>query len=196
MEPVRVVVYASGGGSNAQALWEASQRPSSAFQLVAVLTDNPTAGVIQRSGAWGLPVYVLATRAERAGHLQVALLRQLSSELVALAGYLRKISPTVQQAFPDAILNIHPSLLPRFGGKGMYGAHVHRAVLAAGDTISGCTVHRVTGDYDTGEILAQATVSVHPADTPETLQARVLAQEHHLYPAALQQEAMRLRTGL
>ncbi|MCL2193120.1 MAG: phosphoribosylglycinamide formyltransferase, partial [Treponema sp.] len=100
------------------------------------------------------------------------------TDLVFLAGYLKKMGASVLQAYENRIYNIHPSLLPKYGGAGMYGINVHRAVLEAGETETGITIHRVSGEYDTGEIIAQRKVPVLDGDTPEVLAARVLAQEH------------------
>lgn len=104
---------------------------------------------------------------------------------ICLAGYLNLLPAEIIRAFPNRILNIHPALLPKFGGKGMYGLHVHEAVIAAGETRSGCSVHFVTEAYDEGEILAQTSCPVLPNDSPATLAARVLRLEHRLYPEAL-----------
>lgn len=106
-------------------------------------------------------------------------------DLICLAGYLRLLPDEVLQAFPRRVLNIHPALLPKFGGKGMYGIKVHEAVLAAGEAESGCTVHYVTPHYDEGEVLVQRRCPVLPGDTPETLAARVLAEEHRAYAEAI-----------
>jgi len=108
-------------------------------------------------------------------------------QVIILSGYTRRISSVLLNAYPGRILNIHPSLLPKFGGQGMFGQHVHAAVLAARETESGCSVHGVTEGIDEGPVLAQARVAVLPGDTPETLAARVLEQEHRLYPVAIQQ---------
>lgn len=110
-----------------------------------------------------------------------------STEILCLAGYLRLLPPEVLQAFPDRILNVHPALLPKFGGKGMYGMHVHEAVLAAGETESGATVHLVSEHYDEGRILVQRRCPVLPDDTPESLAERVLGEEHRAYIEALRQ---------
>ncbi|MBL0249406.1 MAG: phosphoribosylglycinamide formyltransferase [Elusimicrobia bacterium] len=107
--------------------------------------------------------------------------------VVCLAGFLLKVEPNFIRRFPGRILNIHPALLPKFGGKGMYGRHVHEAVLAAGEKESGCTVHLVDDEFDHGPAIARAKVPVVPGDTAEGLAARVLEQEHRLYPAALRQ---------
>jgi len=108
-------------------------------------------------------------------------MRRHGVDLVILAGYMRPVGPGLLQAYPDRVLNIHPALLPKFGGKGMYGIHVHEAVLAAGDKTTGVTVHLVNSEYDRGRILAQRTAPVLPGDTPESLQKRVLAIEHEIY---------------
>ena len=113
-------------------------------------------------------------------------------DLIALAGYLRLVPAAVLKRYPDRIVNIHPALLPKHGGKGMYGSNVHRAVLAAGESVSGATVHYVNENYDEGRIIAQREVPVLPDDTPESLAARVLAVEHLLYPDALEQVARRI----
>lgn len=105
---------------------------------------------------------------------------------ICLAGYLRLLPGDVLNAFPHRILNIHPALLPKFGGKGMYGMHVHEAVIAAGETESGCTVHYVTEHYDEGEIILQKRYALHPGETPESLAAAVLKLEHEAYVEALQ----------
>ena len=113
-------------------------------------------------------------------------LKEHQIDIILLAGYMRKVPDAVVAAFPDRMLNIHPALLPKFGGEGMYGIHVHTAVLEAGETETGATVHFVNEEYDKGEILLQRTVPVLPDDTPETLAARVLECEHRLYPDALE----------
>ena len=115
-------------------------------------------------------------------------------DLIVLAGWLRKIPEAVLAAYPDAIVNIHPSLLPKFGGKGFYGLRVHEAVIAAGEAASGCTVHLVNEEYDQGRILGQRRVVVQPSDTPQSLAARVLEQEHQLYPACIS-ELLKSRTS-
>ncbi len=113
-------------------------------------------------------------------------LRAHAIDLILLAGYMKKVPPAVVAAYPKRILNIHPALLPKFGGEGMYGMHVHQAVIAAGEKESGATVHFVDTDYDTGEIILQRAVPVLPNDTPETLAERVRILEHELYAEALE----------
>ncbi|MCA1481146.1 formyltransferase family protein, partial [Bradyrhizobium sp. NBAIM08] len=115
-------------------------------------------------------------------------------EMIVLAGYMRRIPDGLIACFPERILNIHPALLPDFGGPGMYGMHVHEAVIAAGARESGATVHLVDGEYDTGRIVAQRRLVVEPGETAETLAARVLTIEHELYPRAVIAWAGRIRT--
>ena len=112
-------------------------------------------------------------------------------QVVALAGYMKMLGPRTLDAYRNRILNVHPALLPKFGGQGMYGERVHRAVLASGDSVSGVTVHLVDEEYDRGPVVAQTEVPVLPGDTPDTLAARVLEQEHILYPETIQ----RIATG-
>ncbi|MCL2609931.1 MAG: phosphoribosylglycinamide formyltransferase, partial [Treponema sp.] len=123
----------------------------------------------------GIPAFLLEPDLD--GEILEVLLRH-RADIVFLAGYLKKIGPAVLSAFGGRIFNIHPSLLPRHGGRGMYGINVHRAVLASGETETGITIHRVSAEYDTGPIVAQRKVPVLPEDTPESLAARVLAEEH------------------
>lgn len=122
-------------------------------------------------------------------------LREWNTRLVVLAGYLRKVPDPVLEAYPDAVINIHPSLLPRHGGKGFYGLHVHQAVLDAGDTETGCTVHLVNSQYDSGPVLATSRMPVSPSTTASELAARVLRLEHELLPAVVDQHLHRLEEG-
>lgn len=174
----RIAVFASGSGSNVQAILDAIASGSLVASVCALVASKPGIGAIARAESRGIPVFI--------GDASAAI-RATSPDVIALAGYLKQIPSELIDAFPGRIVNIHPSLLPKFGGHGMYGRHVHTAVLAAGETESGCTVHLVTEHYDEGPILAQARVAVLPGDTPESLATRVLEQEHILYPNTLQQ---------
>lgn len=149
---------------------------------VLVLADRPAAG-LAAAEALGIRAVQLSDPSDGAEWLR--LLGEVRADLLVLAGYLRLVPSAVIAEFRGRIINVHPSLLPDFGGKGMYGARVHAAVLAAGATESGCTVHLVDEVYDRGAPLAQARVPVLAGDTPETLAARVLAQEHRLLPAVV-----------
>lgn len=184
--PARVAVLASGGGSNLQALVDRCRRPDSAAGVVLVMTNRPGAGALARAEAAGIPTATVDPRTDDAGTRMCAVLAEHRIEWVVLAGYLSLIPPEVVAAFRGRMINIHPALLPAFGGRGMYGLRVHRAVLESGATVSGATVHWVDDRYDEGRILAQWPVPVHPADSPESLAARVLAVEHRLLPAVVQ----------
>lgn len=179
---MRVAVLASGGGTNLQALLDTCQGSAPA-RVVVVISNKAAAGALERARRAGVPTEVLDDPSD--GPTLVALLQSYQVELVVLAGYLKLIPEVVVQAFENRMLNIHPALLPSFGGPGMYGHHVHEAVLASGATISGPTVHIVTAEYDRGPIVAQWPVPVSADDTPETLASRVLLVEHQLLPAVV-----------
>jgi formyltetrahydrofolate-dependent phosphoribosylglycinamide formyltransferase len=179
---MRVAVLASGGGTNLQALLDSCQGAALA-RVVVVISNKATAGALERARKAGVATEVLDDPSD--GERLVALLRSYDTELVVLAGYLKLVPEVVVQAYENRMLNIHPALLPSFGGPGMYGHHVHEAVLASGATVSGPTVHVVTAEYDRGPIVAQWPVPVSADDTPDTLAARVLEVEHQLLPAVV-----------
>jgi phosphoribosylglycinamide formyltransferase 1 len=179
---MRVAVCVSGRGSNLDALLAAL--PAGAPASIALVVSNrPTAGGLERARAAGIDTLVLQ-HPDDAGEWLPALEAHRIS-LIVLAGYLKLVPAAVVARYPGRIVNVHPALLPEFGGPGMYGMHVHRSVLASGATESGATVHLADEVYDRGAILAQERVPVLPGDTPETLAERVLAVEHRLLPAVV-----------
>jgi phosphoribosylglycinamide formyltransferase-1 len=187
--PLRLGFLASHGGSNLQAILDAIGGGALHAEARVVISNNSQATALERARAIGVAAVHLssATHADPDA-LDAAItdaLRSHGVELVVLAGYMKRIGPRVIGAYPRRILNIHPALLPKFGGQGMYGMRVHGAVIAAGERESGATIHLVDGEYDHGPTLAQARVPVEPGDTPETLQARVLTIEHKLYADTL-----------
>lgn len=184
---LRVAVFASGGGTNFQALLDHQSRAGS-WKIALLVTDRADAGALRRADKAGVESVVIATRGRTLSEVGAELLDLLGRhriDVILLAGYLKLIPSEVVGRFRGRILNIHPALLPLFGGKGMYGRRVHEAVLQSGATESGATVHFVDEEYDRGEILAQRRVPVEPGDTPDTLATRVLAVEHELYPEAV-----------
>jgi phosphoribosylglycinamide formyltransferase-1 len=187
--PIRLAVFASGGGTNFQAILDAVESGALPLTVALCLSNTPGAGALARAETHGVPTAVLDPRAFAAEAPYVEAVMQVLGEhavnFIALAGYLRKIPAAVVAAFRGRMLNIHPALLPAFGGQGLYGRRVHEAVLAYGARWSGATVHLVDEAYDTGPIVLQEPVPVLPGDTPETLGARVLRVEHRLYPQAL-----------
>lgn len=182
----RIAVLASGGGSNLQALLDhhAALGDRRAGTVVLVASNRASAPALDRARAREIPAVVLDDPAD--GAALGALLEQHGVELVVLAGYLKLVPAAVTRRWADRILNVHPALLPAFGGAGMYGRRVHEAVLASGARVSGATVHLVNDEYDRGRIVAQWPVPVLPGDTPDTLAARVLRVEHLLLPRVVE----------
>lgn len=186
---------ASHGGSNMQAIIDACKEGRLSATAAVVISNNGDSRALERARTEGIPNYHLSGNTHPdPDDLDRAIMDTLirhNVDVIALAGYMKKLGPKTLACFRGRILNIHPALLPKFGGKGMYGIHVHEAVIAAGEKESGVTVHLVDEEYDRGPILAQVRVPVMPGDTPEILAERVLVQEHLLYPATLQ----RIATG-
>lgn len=178
-------MLASGGGSNLQAILDHFRGDArDAGSIVWVGASRPDAGALERARAAGIETAVV-TNAED-GDALIAMLAAARVDLLVLAGYLKRIPDSVVDAFEGRMLNVHPSLLPSFGGAGMYGERVHAAVIAAGAAITGVTVHFVNSEFDRGAIVAQWPVAVHETDTPAELAARVLRTEHRLYPLCVE----------
>lgn len=158
-----------------------------------VISNNSSSGAIKRAKTEGIAHYHLSTKTHPdASELDAAMLDALMkhhTDLIILAGYMKKISPAIIRKYSGRILNIHPALLPKHGGEGMYGINVHTAVIAAGDKESGASVHLVDEEYDRGNVLGQIRVPVLENDTPETLAARVLEKEHIIYPDTIKRIA-------
>ncbi len=180
---MRVGVAVSGRGSNLAALLEALDRPDAPAKIALVLSSSSRAGALEVARAHGITTHVLVDPADETEWREA--LTRVGISLVVLAGYLKLVPPAIVREWKGRMINIHPALLPRHGGPGMYGRRVHESVLAAGDRSTGATVHLVDEEYDRGEILAQASVPVLPGDTPEILAARVLQAEHRLLPRAV-----------
>ncbi|MEX1257281.1 MAG: phosphoribosylglycinamide formyltransferase [Gemmatimonadota bacterium] len=185
---LRAAVFASGRGSNFQALLDhASASAQSLWEVVLLVVDRPGAGALNLAPGRGIPGIVIMPSEDPATFPDRILtqLEGVRTDFVLLAGYLRLMPRAVVERFRGKMLNLHPALLPGFGGKGMYGARVHQAVLASGTRISGATIHFVDEEYDRGRILAQWPVPVLSDDTPDSLYARIQEVEHVLYPAAV-----------
>ena len=194
---VRAAAFASGGGTNFQALLD-HQKPDGSWSIVLLVSDREDAGAIDRAAAASVPTAVITTTARdpsAVGRETLQLLARHRVDLILLAGYVKLIPPAVVSRYRGRMLNVHPALLPAFGGKGMYGKRVHAAVLAARERESGATVHFVDEEYDRGAIVGQRRVPVLPDDTPDSLAARVLAVEHQLYPAAVDHVCEALAAG-
>lgn len=188
---LNVAVFASGRGSNCEAIIRAIETGKlHGVSVVAVISNNSSAPVLEIARAHNIPAFHLSQKdfpSEDAFEQALFdLLERHGVNFIVLAGYMKKLSPNVVRKFPHRILNIHPALLPEFGGQGMYGMRVHEAVIKAGRKISGASVHIVDEEYDHGPIVMQRTVPVAENDTPESLAAKIHAIEHQLYPEVLQ----------
>lgn len=186
---MNIGVFASGRGSNFQAILNAIQEGLLPARVVLVLSNKGAAGALEIARARSLAaVHLSQKQFPDEGSFSAAMLHVLKEhnvQIVALAGYLKKIPLNVVREYRNRILNIHPALLPSFGGAGMYGHYVHEAVIASGAKLSGATVHLVDEEYDRGPIVLQKAVAVEALDTPETLAEKVLKIEHEIYPLAL-----------
>jgi phosphoribosylglycinamide formyltransferase-1 len=186
---MNIGVFASGRGSNFQAILSAIEQGILPARVTVLLSNKGDAGAFEIANTYSIPTVHLSQRQFADEALYAAAMLEVlgnhNVELIALAGYLKKIPTIVVREFQHRILNIHPALLPSFGGLGMYGHHVHEAVLASGVKVSGATVHLVDEEYDRGPIVLQKTVAIDEHDTPETLAAKVLKVEHEIYPLAL-----------
>ncbi len=187
---LNVAVFGSGRGSNFQSILDAmddGRLPG--MRVCLAVSNNSGAGLLEIARAHSIPALHLSRKnfPDDGSFVDAVLdaLRAHGTDVIALAGYMKQVHPRIIHAFRNRIVNIHPALLPRFGGQGMYGVHVHEAVLAAGEKVSGATVHVVDEQYDHGAIVLQKSVPVLPGDTPQTLAARVLEVEHEIYPKAL-----------
>ncbi len=186
-----IVVFASGSGSNFQAIIDAVEANSIDARITGLITNNSNIQAIDRASNAGIPSRVILpsqySDSTAFGLAILDVLEEWKPDLIVLAGYMIKVPTNVTRRYRGRIINIHPALLPKYGGKGYYGERVHRAVLEAGEQESGCTVHYVDEDYDRGPIIDQKKVPVLPGDTPQTLAERVLHEEHQLLPQVIQQ---------
>ena len=183
---INAAIFASGEGSNAENLFR-HFAGDTRIRFKLVLSNHAEAGVVKRAEKYNKTVHIVSRESlEKYSTRLVEFLQLEKIELIVLAGFLLKIPDEFLQAFPGRIINVHPSLLPKHGGKGMYGKRVHQAVLDSGDRTTGATVHLVNGEYDKGEILEQASCAVEPGDTAETLSQKVRELEFQVLPKAVE----------
>ncbi len=180
----RIAIFASGSGTNAQAIME-HFRDNESVTVELVLCNKSGAGVIERAISRGVKT-VLISKADVESQELLCLLKENKIDWVVLAGYLWLIPGYLVDAYPNKIVNIHPALLPKYGGKGMYGANVHQAVIANNEAESGITIHFVNAHYDEGQIIFQASCEVKPNDTPQSLAERIHGLEHQHFPVELE----------
>lgn len=187
MPGLRLAVLVSGSGTNLQSVIDAIQSGTLKSQIVCVISNKETAYGLERARRHHIPAYFIDPKEASYNEKLLERLQKEKVDLVVLAGYLKIVDPNLIKAYPHRIINIHPSLLPKFGGKGFYGLYVHKAVIEAGEKESGATVHFVDESVDTGEIILQKRLKVAEDDTPERLQTRILEQiEHTLLVEAIQ----------
>ena len=182
----RIAIFASGSGSNAEKIIE-RLAPLSEVEVSLILSNNYKAGVIERARRHKIPVFLFDRSTFYDTQKVAQLLQNQQIDWVVLAGFMWLIPEYLVEAFPGKIVNIHPALLPKFGGKGMYGHHVHQAVVAAQEKQSGITIHFVNQHYDEGQIIFQASCVVADTDTPASLEAKIHALEHAHYPEVVKQ---------
>ena len=195
-EKIRIAVFLSGSGSNMQSIIDKCAEGYIPGEVVLVISNKEDAYGLVRAEKAGIDRYVFIRNnfpdSDSAGRHLLEILRDYQVDLIALAGYLRKLPPVAIRAYRHRIVNIHPALLPKYGGKGMYGIRVHEAVLEAGETESGASIHYADEVYDHGEVIEQEKVPVYPEDTPDMLAARVLEVEHQLYPRVIRKLAEKI----
>jgi phosphoribosylglycinamide formyltransferase 1 len=181
----RIAIFASGSGSNAQKIMEHFKRSPEA-EVVLILTNNPQAYVLQRADNFEIPSHIFTRSEFYDTDAVIKLLKNLQVDLIVLAGFLWLVPPTLLKAFPNKIINLHPALLPKFGGKGMYGDHVHNAVLDAKEEESGITIHFVNEKFDEGEILHQSRFKIETGDNLEMLKFKGQQLEHQHFPRVIE----------
>lgn len=193
---INIVVFASGSGTNFQAIIDAVESGQINGRITGLITNKKEIQAIDRAQKHNIAhKYLTPSNFSSHSDYVTTLLNQLEewdTQLIALAGYMIKVPPQIIETYKNRIVNIHPSLLPKYGGKGFYGMNVHRAVINNEEPESGCTVHLVTEEYDQGPILGQRKVPVKPSDDPETLAQRILKEEHKLFPEVIAKLANQL----
>jgi len=181
-----IVIFASGNGSNAEVIIKHFENNPKG-KVTLVVTNNPNAKVIEKSQKLSVPVLVLNNKDFLDSSKLIEILKNNETDLIVLAGFLRKIGSQLLTKYEDKIINIHPSLLPKYGGKGFYGVKVHEAVLKARENVSGITIHYVNDNYDEGDIIFQMDCQVEPSDDVISLGKKVSELEHKFYPVIIEQ---------
>ncbi len=181
----RIAIFASGSGSNAQKIMEHFKRHTEA-EVVLILTNNPSAYVLQRADNFEIPSHIFTRHEFYETDDVIRILKTLQVDIIVLAGFLWLVPPDLLQAFPNKIINLHPALLPKYGGKGMYGDHVHKAVLAANEEESGITIHFASEQFDEGEIIHQSKFKIEPGDNLEMVKFKGQQLEHQYFPKVIE----------
>lgn len=185
MKKKRIAIFASGNGSNAENIIRYFQAEDKGIEVVLVVSNRADAKVLQRSEALGIPAIVVPKMDFNNETFMTGLMHDNGVDFIVLAGFLLMIPDFLISSYPEKIINIHPSLLPKYGGKGMYGSHVHEAVVAAGEKETGITIHIVDENCDGGRIVFQASTPVEPGDTPDEVATKVHALEYIHFPRVI-----------
>lgn len=191
---MNIAILASGSGTNAENIIHYTRKNPGVVTVRLVICNRPDAGVIARAERLGVECLVFTSEEMRLGTRPIQAMQHRQIDMMVLAGYLNLITRPYFQAFPHRILNLHPALLPQYGGRGMYGHHVHEAVIAHGEECTGITIHLVDEQYDHGTTLCQATCPVLPGDTPDSLAERIHRLEYAYYPVVVQHYATELQS--
>ena len=192
---IKIAVFASGNGSNAENIIRYF-KDNEEIRVALIISNKANAYVHTRAKNWGVPSYTFSKDEFEKGDPILEKLREYQIDFIVLAGFLLKIPDSILKAYPQRIINIHPALLPKYGGKGMYGDHVHKAVLQAGEKESGISIHYVNERYDEGDIIFQARCPVLPSDTCEELAQRVHRLEYEYYPQVIEKIAKQACGGI
>ncbi|GAB5465636.1 MAG: phosphoribosylglycinamide formyltransferase [Candidatus Kapaibacteriales bacterium] len=192
-DKLKIGFFASGGGSNVEAILKNINMGEVPAEAKFIISNNSQAGVAEKAEKYGVPFHHISSKThpepEALAFEMIDLIEAYDVELIVLAGYIKKLPDEVIEHMKGKVINIHPSLLPKFGGQGMYGMNVHRAVVEAGETMTGCTVHQVSDEYDEGRILGRCRTMIEPGDSAETVAQKVLRCEHELYSIVIGQIA-------
>lgn len=186
----KIAILASGEGTNAERIIRYFSEKKT-VEVVVVITNKQLAGVIKRAEGLGVPAEIIPAQGFATGEA-LKTLHRYETDFVVLAGFLLKVPDDILHDYPNKIVNIHPALLPKFGGKGMYGSRVHEAVIAAGEKESGITIHYINEHYDEGGIILQAQCPVMPHDTPDTLAARIHQLEYEFFPKVIEETVLKI----
>jgi phosphoribosylglycinamide formyltransferase-1 len=190
--PVNIAIFASGNGSNAENILKHFEGKGDLAKIRVVMCNNAKAYVLERAAKYGVPTVVFSKKEMEESEKVEETLEGYGIDFIVLSGFMLKIPEKMVRKYPNRIVNIHPALLPKYGGKGMYGDHVHEAVLAAGEKESGITIHYANEQYDSGDILFQATCPVEKGDTVETLAQRVHQLEYAHFPSVIEETVKKL----
>jgi phosphoribosylglycinamide formyltransferase-1 len=190
--PVNIAIFASGNGSNAENILKHFEGKGDVAKIRVVMCNNAKAYVLERAAKYGVPTVVFSKKEMEESEKVEETLEGYGIDFIVLSGFMLKIPEKMVRKYPNRIVNIHPALLPKYGGKGMYGDHVHEAVLAAGEKESGITIHYANEQYDSGDILFQATCPVEKGDTVETLAQRVHQLEYAHFPSVIEETVKKL----